>query len=188
MQTYGIVAIPQPAGALKKVAPLQAATQDRRAIGQTVPQRITLKSKRSNKFSANPIDVSVFDGAMPIALSKTKPLETTANEDVRKFKTNLAIDYPKQNPALETSMSSTKPLARTPLKVEESMDNLKKIKNSGEKAPSNKDEPANSGAPPIGSIPAATPKEEEDEGDAYSDDDFEESLAKNEISKGNTAN
>lgn len=94
---------------------------DRRAIGQTAPTRLALKSKRSTKFSSNPINVSVFDGLVPIALNKTKPNET--NEDVRNFKTNLAIEFP-TNPAMEESMESVKPRSRHPVRVDESLDSI----------------------------------------------------------------
>ena len=64
---------------------------------------------------------------MPIALSKTKPNES-ANDDMRKFKTNLAIEYPNKNPTLEASMDTTKPVNRNPYKVDESLDNLQRAK------------------------------------------------------------
>lgn len=55
-----------------------------------MPVRLALKSRRSDKFTRNPIHVSVFEGKFPEALSKTKPGESP-DEKFMKYKTNLAI-------------------------------------------------------------------------------------------------
>lgn len=66
--------------------------QQRSVFGEKLPVKLQLKSKRQSKFKENPLDVSIFEGILPLALTRTKPNEAPS-ADLRKFQTNLGLDY-----------------------------------------------------------------------------------------------